>query len=195
MNKFRYKFSRYGMYTRIEEHIKKMKLEAGKCLIIGDTLEGRGANPSLFDMLPKGTTVVAPDFPEVDIHELPYENNSFDYVLADQVLEHVRKPWVGVEEIRKVLKPGGLVVLTSVFMYYKHAVPEDYWRFSPEGLEVLCEQFFKIHTSGGIGNEAFVSRVCLGGPGGRVNPGSELEKEALVCNNKHLVLVWVIAEK
>ncbi len=192
----RYKFSRYGMYTKIENTLKQIRLNSGKCLVIGDTLNGKGANPALFNMLPKGTTAISPDYPAVDIQKLSYDDDSFDYVLADQVIEHVRKPWVGVEEVRRVLKPGGITVLTSALMFYIHGVPYDYWRFTPAGLRILCEKFSKIHVSEGNGNREFVAEVCLGaGPGGVVKPGSPIEKRAMVCDNKHLVTVWIIAEK
>ena len=130
---FRYKFSRYGMYTKIENTMKKLTLASGKCLIIGDTLNGDGSNPTLFNMLPKGTTALAPDFPGVDIQNMGYADNSFDYVLADQVIEHVRKPWVGVDEVYRVLKPSGLTILTSTLLFPVHGVPTDYFRFTPSG--------------------------------------------------------------
>jgi len=43
-------------------------------------------------------------FPKIDAHDLPYQNNSFDCVIANQVLEHVKKPWVCVKEFHRVLK-------------------------------------------------------------------------------------------
>ena len=88
----RLKFSRYAMYNRIEHRIDKLKLEPGKCLIIGDTLRGKSdlskgvANTALVDMLPKGCEVTAPPYPDVDIQDMPYDDNIFDYILSDVVL-------------------------------------------------------------------------------------------------------------
>jgi SAM-dependent methyltransferase len=196
----RYKFSRYGMYTAIENFIKSKKLLSGKCLLIGDSLKGKGndkvkiRNTAITDMLPKGCKILAPTYPDVDIHKMPYENDTFDYVIADQILEHVKNPWIGVEEVRRVLKPGGLAILTSVLMFPIHGVPQDYWRFTPDGLKVLCENFSKIHMSKGVGDLNFAMDVYEKRYK-QVKPNTPLEKRAMASDNKHTVMVWIIAEK
>jgi SAM-dependent methyltransferase len=201
MKSRRYKYSRYAMYTAIEKVIKSKKLKPGKCLLIGDSIKGKGndkikiRNPAITNMLPNGCEILAPSYPDVDIHKMPYEDNTFDYVIADQVLEHVRKPWIGVEEVRRVLKPGGLAILTSALIFPVHGVPHDYWRFTPEGLKVLCENFSKIHECAGAGSLPFVMDILRKQNSLKVNPKTDLEKKALVCDNKHLVSVWIIAEK
>jgi SAM-dependent methyltransferase len=197
----RYKYSRYAMYTTIEKVIKSKKLKPGKCLLIGDSIKGKGnekvkiRNPAITNMLPKGCEILAPSYPDVDIHKMPYEDNSFDYVIADQVLEHVRRPWIGVEEVRRVLKPGGLTILTSALIFPVHGVPHDYWRFTPEGLKVLCENFSKIYECSGTGDLNFVIDILKGRRKLQVASNTELEKRALACDNKNLVSVWIIAEK
>lgn len=201
MGSRRYRYSRYAMYTAIENFLKHRKLSAGKCLLIGDSIKGKGnekikiRNPAITNMLPKKCEILAPSFPDVDIHKMPYEDNSFDYVIADQVLEHVRKPWIGVEEVRRVLKREGLAILTSVLIFPVHGVPHDYWRFTPEGLIVLCENFSKIHESTGTGDLNFVFDILRKQGGLKVEPKTNLEKKALACDNKNLVSVWIIAEK
>lgn len=168
MKSRRYKFSRYAMYTAIEKFLKSKKLSAGKCLLIGDSIKGKGneklkiRNAAIINMLPKNCEIIAPSYPDVDIHRMPYDDNLFDYVIADQVLEHVRKPWIGVEEVRRVLKPHGLAILTSALIFYVHGVPNDYWRFTPDGLKVLCENFSKIHICSGTGNLQFVIDIFQG---------------------------------
>ena len=42
---------------------------------------------------------------------LPYRDNSFDIVVSSHVLEHIKYPEKGVEELRRVLKPGGMIVV------------------------------------------------------------------------------------
>lgn len=197
----RYKYSRYAMYTKIEEFIKSKQLKKGNCLLIGDSLKGKGdnkikiRNTAIIDMLPKGTEVIAPVYPDVDIHKMPYKDNLFDFVIADQVLEHVKKPWIGVEEVRRVLKPGGFAILTSALIFYIHGVPYDYWRFTPDGLKVLCENFSFIHECSGAGNLNFVIDILTKKNNKFVEPNTPLEQKALECDNKYLVSVWIIAEK
>ena len=51
-------------------------------------------------------------YPAVDIHNLPYENGSFDVVLHSDTLEHVANPVHALSECRRVLKPGGALCFT-----------------------------------------------------------------------------------
>jgi SAM-dependent methyltransferase len=183
------------MYTRIERCLKKLNLKAGKCLLVGDTLKGGKGNPSLTNMLPKGTKIRATDYPEVDIHSMPYKDATYDYVFADQVLEHVKKPWIAIQEIRRVLKPGGLTVLTTCLLNAVHGVPYDYWRYTPDGLRVLCEDFHEIHEAAGQGDLEFVIKCLRNKRGEQIRPGSSAEKGAMADDGKNLLHVWVIAEK
>ena len=195
MGSKRFKFSRYHMYNRIQEFFDGNKLSLGNCLVIGDTLDGKGSNTALSDMLPSGCKFIVPDYPEVDIQFMPYEDNSFDYVLADQVLEHVKKPWVAVSELYRVLKVGGVMVLTTCLMNYVHGVPEDYFRFTPDGLRSLCENFSHIIQCEGHGNLDFITKVLTGKNKKPVVPGSVLAKEACINDNKNLYLTWIIGQK
>lgn len=76
-----------------------------------------------------------------DIHRLPFADESIGTVVCVEVLEHVHDPIRAVEEIRRVLAPGGIAVLTSVMFMPVHAHPWDFWRFTPEGFEKLLEPF------------------------------------------------------
>lgn len=195
MGNKRYKFSRYAMYNSIQSFFNINKCVAGRCLLIGDTLKGLGANTAITDMLPAGCSILIPDYPEVDIQDMPYEDNMFDYVISDQVLEHVMRPWVAVNEIYRVLKPGGLNVLTTCLMNYVHGVPDDYFRFTPDGLRSLCGDFSRIEVCDGHGNLDFIVKVLTGKRKKPVVVGSSLAKEACISDNKNLYLVWIIAQK
>jgi SAM-dependent methyltransferase len=48
---------------------------------------------------------------KMDIHEIPFKDNSFDAVLCNHVLEHVDNDLKAIREITRVLKPGGFAVL------------------------------------------------------------------------------------
>jgi SAM-dependent methyltransferase len=69
--------------------------------------------------------------------ELPFGPSSFNTVLCTQVLEHVRYPERALDEMCRVLVPGGHLILTTDFVWHAHADPVDYWRFVPGGMPTL----------------------------------------------------------
>lgn len=80
-----------------------------------------------------GLTSVSP------IEELDLPDASFDVVLCTQVLEHVRRPQRALEEITRVLKPGGYLLLSTHGVYPHHPDPVDYWRWTQQGFEAMFE--------------------------------------------------------
>lgn len=70
----------------------------------------------------------------------PFENDSFDNALCNQVLEHVFNPDEFLSEIYRVLKPGGKLLLTVPFAWDEHEQPYDFARYSSFGLKHIMEQ-------------------------------------------------------
>jgi len=66
--------------------------------------------------------------------DLPFEAATFDTVLTTQVLEHVPQPDRMLQEISRVLKPGGHLILTAPQYWRLHEIPHDYYRFTRYGL-------------------------------------------------------------
>lgn len=95
--------------------------------------------------------------PEVqgDARTLPFADRSFDGVLCSQVLEHVDRPETVVREMARVLKPGGVGLISVPFFYNLHMEPHDFFRFSPYGMQRLLESnrlsVSQIRGQGGIG--------------------------------------------
>jgi SAM-dependent methyltransferase len=52
---------------------------------------------------------------KMDIHQMPFQDNRFDVVLCNHVLEHVKDDILALSEIRRVLKPGGWAILLVPF--------------------------------------------------------------------------------
>ena len=76
------------------------------------------------------------------IGEYEYEiaDCEFDVVLAAQVLEHVRKPWLWVKELARCVKLGGTVILICPVTWPYHEFPVDCWRVYPDGMAALFEE-------------------------------------------------------
>ena len=74
-----------------------------------------------------------------DIHSLSnyFPDNHFDFIISFAVFEHLAMPWIATEEISKVLKPGGHVVIETHFSYSEHELPWHYFQFNSNALEVL----------------------------------------------------------
>lgn len=80
-----------------------------------------------------------------DGRTLPFADGSFDGVICSQVLEHVFEPEAFVRELRRVLRPGGRLVLAVPFAWDEHEQPHDFARYSSFGLRALLERNgFKI---------------------------------------------------
>jgi 2-polyprenyl-3-methyl-5-hydroxy-6-metoxy-1,4-benzoquinol methylase len=52
------------------------------------------------------------NYPDTDMHAMPFDANSFDLVLHSDTLEHVENPVHALAECRRVLRPGGILALT-----------------------------------------------------------------------------------
>jgi SAM-dependent methyltransferase len=71
----------------------------------------------------------------------PIADASIGLVLNLESLEHLPRPQMAIDEIRRVLRPNGLLVLTTVMHFKIHRAPKDYWRFAPDGIELLLSRF------------------------------------------------------
>jgi len=76
-----------------------------------------------------------------DITRLPIKDNSADVVICEFVLEHVKNPKAVIDEVHRVLKPGGLVYIVVPFVLCFHSSPDDYYRWSKNGFRKLMKKF------------------------------------------------------
>lgn len=88
-----------------------------------------------------------------DAHNIKCEKDKFELVIATELLEHCYNPQKVVDEIYRVLKPGGICLISVPFMVPYHIAPgiKDYYRFSKDGLNYLFKNFSEIKVKG-IGN-------------------------------------------
>jgi SAM-dependent methyltransferase len=76
-----------------------------------------------------------------DVEDLPLPDASVGTVIAFNTFEHVRRFWRGFEEIQRVLRPDGVLIVSCPFHFHIHNFPHDYWRFTPAAFEFLLEPY------------------------------------------------------
>lgn len=93
-----------------------------------------------------------------DAHRLPFSNESFDIVFSIAVLEHVRKPWIVSDEINRILRTGGYVVLELPFLNIIHD-KHDYFRFTDKGIKSLFDEdrYEEVLAQVSAGGASFLS--------------------------------------
>jgi SAM-dependent methyltransferase len=92
------------------------------------------------DLKPVNSTYIGVDLskgPGVDVvltdpYKLPFDDNSFDYVVSSSCFEHVDFFWLSYLEIMRVLKPSGVFYLNAPSNGDFHRFPIDSWRFFPD---------------------------------------------------------------
>jgi SAM-dependent methyltransferase len=135
-------------------------------------LLGRLTDPHQFDLTPHGPGTVldvgcgssklpgatgldiSPDTDADIVHDLdafpyPLEDSSFDHVLMQDVLEHVRDPIRVIAELHRVLRPGGLLQLRTPHFSSALAYgdPSHSHYFSALAIRSLAEPGFAHYTS------------------------------------------------
>ena len=81
-----------------------------------------------------------------DIHSFEWESDSFDTVIAIEILEHLYDPQRAIDRVLHVLKPGGVCIASTRFLYRYHPDPKDYYRFTWDSLEYLFRRFSHVEV-------------------------------------------------
>lgn len=136
-----------------------------KCLQIGLGRNGDGKfgpNWTVVDLFDPSPVV---DF-NYDVQDLPRDwSGNFDLVLCNAILEHIPYPQKAIDELHRVLKPGGFAYVELPFWQQYHTGGDstvgekynfggDFWRATVEGLRVWMHEFDEI--SCGWANEGVV---------------------------------------
>lgn len=75
-----------------------------------------------------------------DLHELAgVEDDTFDCVVVTNTLQYLRDPKQGIEQLHRVLKVGGSLLVTFPALGKVEEGATDYWRFMPDGVRALFE--------------------------------------------------------
>jgi SAM-dependent methyltransferase len=74
----------------------------------------------------------------------PYEwneidNESADFIISGQCLEHVSQPWTWMQQLALKLKPKGIAIIIAPSQGPQHRFPVDCYRYLPDGMRSLCD--------------------------------------------------------
>lgn len=115
--------------------------------ITGDVLDVGGGERNRYKDLFTYKTFTCLDVaagPEVDIvasaDAIPLPDGCKDSIVSTQVLEHVKYPEKCVQEMHRVLRRGGHVLITVPQWNELHSEPHDYWRYTKHGCIELFER-------------------------------------------------------
>jgi SAM-dependent methyltransferase len=115
----------------------------------------------LLDIAPQDHAGAAPFFKKSTVETLDIDNKSgatyiadlcetnteiipeshFDIVVCTEVLEHTLQPFNAVDEIKRILKPGGVALISTPYNFRIHGPLPDCWRFTEHGLKALFKDF------------------------------------------------------
>jgi SAM-dependent methyltransferase len=136
-----------GTQSEIVLVSKRAPFEGQTVLEIGAAF----GNPEAIRQVAKATKHIGLDMQEgkfVDlVHNLnePVPLDPVDTILCFSVLEHCNKPWIVAKNLINVLKKDGLLLLSVPFQWKVHGYPNDYWRFTPNGIKELFPDIEWIH--------------------------------------------------
>ncbi len=154
----------------------------------GDTrLDPRLLN---FDLVSTGAADVVGD-----ALALPFPDGKFRLVVSQEMVEHVPDPFRAVREMARVLETGGTLYLQAPFVIGYHPGPEDYWRFSREGIRRLLEQAgldcrrVEIAVGAGTGMYRIAVEFCAALTA-RLVPGLYLPAKALASVALYPLVWW-----
>jgi 2-polyprenyl-3-methyl-5-hydroxy-6-metoxy-1,4-benzoquinol methylase len=85
-------------------------------------------------------------------YQLPFEDTSFDCVLLTEMIEHVSDPARVLQETKRVLRPRGVVVISTPCRQGRHMRdPLHFCEYSPEELQQMVAKHFRITVIYGLG--------------------------------------------
>jgi len=139
-----YGMMRYANYMGyFKDFVRTKKMRSKKILEINEAA-------GLTQYLNKIPGHVLASFPEVDMQQLPYQDNSFDIVLHSDTLEHVPEPLAGLQECYRVLVPGGYCIFTVPMVIDRLTKSRAGLPPSYHGSEDKSSDDYIVHTEFGV---------------------------------------------
>jgi SAM-dependent methyltransferase len=132
-------------------HLERWNAKFAAAIPADSLVLDAGAGPQPYRHLLGHTRYEAADFEQVDkkyakstyvcdLLDIPVEDERFDYVICNQVLEHLPEPLAALKELNRVLKRGGKAIFTMPLFYEEHEQPYDFYRYTQFAHRFLFER-------------------------------------------------------
>lgn len=73
-----------------------------------------------------------------ELYKIPSDDNFYDLIVSGQTIEHVKNPFKLVAEMKRILKPGGHIILIAPSTGPRHDII-DCWRVMDDGFKAIAE--------------------------------------------------------
>lgn len=146
----------WGVY----EHASKLIRENARGVVLD---AGSGRAPYKEELRSRGLELITIDIENrsgdvthiADIQDMGVIGaRSIDTVVCTEVLEHVPRPWDAIAEMARVLKPGGMLIISVPHLSPLHEIPHDYFRYTQYGLQSLLArggfEVLRMEEVGGV---------------------------------------------
>ncbi len=143
--------SRQGLYPFLRREFARIPPGANVLTVGGDGLitdllrhesKVRGFRLVTVDIDEHRNPDIVADF--CDESKLPAQ--TCDFVVLSEVLEHFHAPPQALIQARRLLRPGGRLILTTPFIFPLHERPHDYFRYTKYGLQHLLNPFEDVRV-------------------------------------------------
>jgi SAM-dependent methyltransferase len=181
-------FPRNMAILDFQEWVEKHKLKTGATL--GYTYK---EDPELEFLTYEKNVHVS--YPPYDLHKIDAFEETFDFFVFNQTLEHLYNPLLSVENIFKTIKPGGFVYTSVPTLNIPHMTPIHYGGFTPMGLAVMFRSAgFNIKEIGQWGNYDYINMLFKN----QFWPGYNTLKSVengIRNEERNVCQCWILAQK
>lgn len=116
---------------------------------------------------------------------IPLADKSIDVIISTQVLEHVEKTDFYLSECKRLLKKGGVLILSTHGLWPYHPYPSDFYRWTRKGLEshIKKQGFDCLETVSVLGPFASITQFTL------ILISEKLQNRGLLCK----LVLWIFS--
>lgn len=128
-------------------------------------------------------------YPKYDICKQTIDEQ-FDMIIAEQVFEHIEDPTAAADNILKMLRPGGVFLITVPFLIKYHPSPLDISRWTKPGLKLFLEKrgYNQVDVSAWGNKECLIANL-------EDWPKYDEDRHSLENNDDYPIMVWAFAYK